>query len=381
MYKLAIILTHPIQYYAPLFKLLTDRGNVDIKVFYTWERGSESFDKGFGKQVAWDIPLLEGYNYSFVSNNGNTKRGFFDLKNPSLHSEIKNWGAQAVLIFSWNYWSHLKAMWYFKGKIPVIFRGDSHLLDAKSLTKRFLRKIVLTTIYRYIDYALYVGTNNKNYYLAHGLKEKQLIFAPHAIDNERFFDNTEKQYGIKAQEWRKKLGYTEGDIVFIFVGKLEDKKNPLLLLTAFKALTQTNIRLLIVGNGVLELDLKTAAQEDTRIQFLDFQNQSMMPIIYRVADIYVLPSRGPEETWGLAVNESMACGRPVLVSDIVGCAVDLVKNDENGYIFKSDDKVDLMKRMNKFIEVDILLSKMGENAQNTIKNWSFEAIAESIEGF
>src|SRR5215207_1918460 len=99
--KLAVIITHPIQYYAPLFKLLTERGKIKLKVFYTWERGAEKFDVGFGKAFDWDIPLLEGYEYTFVSNKGNQKKGFWNVKNPGLIREIKDWGPQAILVYGW----------------------------------------------------------------------------------------------------------------------------------------------------------------------------------------------------------------------------------------------------------------------------------------
>jgi hypothetical protein len=92
-HKLAIVTTHPIQYYAPLFRLLHKQGIVAIKVFYTYEKVEQVFDDGFGKSFSWDIPLLDGYEYSFVSNNGNTNKGFWDVTNPTLNKEIQQWGA------------------------------------------------------------------------------------------------------------------------------------------------------------------------------------------------------------------------------------------------------------------------------------------------
>src|SRR4051812_28847575 len=125
MKKLVIITTHPIQYNAPVFRLLTERKKLLVKVFYTWEKGAERFDEGFGKSFKWDIPLLDGYEYTFVSNNGDHKKGFWDVKNPTLIEEVEKWNPDAVLIYGWNYRSHLKAMRHFKGKIKVFFRGDS----------------------------------------------------------------------------------------------------------------------------------------------------------------------------------------------------------------------------------------------------------------
>ena len=161
MKKLAIIITHPIQYYSPLFKLISDRNRIKIKVFYTWEQSKEKvFDKKFGKEIKWDIPLLEGYDYTFIKNIAkNPGSGQFKgVINPSLTKEIENWKADAILVYGWNHQSHFKAMRYFKGKIPVYFRGDSTLLDEKKGVKTILRRIWLKFVYRYIDYETMITT-------------------------------------------------------------------------------------------------------------------------------------------------------------------------------------------------------------------------------
>jgi glycosyltransferase involved in cell wall biosynthesis len=132
-----------------------------------------------------------------------------------------------------------------------------------------------------------------------------------------------------------------------------------------------------VGNGKLETQLKRNSEQDENITFLPFQNQKRMPIVYRLADVFVLPSQGPGETWGLAVNEAMACGRPVLVSDRAGCAVDLVTDGVNGYIFKSNDMKDLIDKLRFLIKSD--LNKMGQKSRQMIQNWSFEKICNALE--
>ena len=188
--KLAIITTHPIQYYAPLFKMLHQRGLIKVKVFYTWSQSQQGakFDPGFGKNIQWDIPLLEGYDYTFV-NNIATKPGthhFRGIINPTLNAEVEKWQPDALLIIGWSFQSHLKCMRYFHNKIPILFRGDSTLLAEHWGPRLIVRTLFLKWVYRYIDYALFVGTNNKRYFLRHGVKETQLTFAPHAVDNERF---------------------------------------------------------------------------------------------------------------------------------------------------------------------------------------------------
>ncbi|PZQ98737.1 MAG: glycosyl transferase family 1, partial [Flavobacterium psychrophilum] len=80
-----------------------------------------------------------------------------------------------------------------------------------------------------IDHALYVGTNNKQYFLKHGLKESQLEFAPHAIDNERF-SNGADVFEEEALKWRQELGLGTDEVVVLFAGKFEPKKNPFFIL-------------------------------------------------------------------------------------------------------------------------------------------------------
>ena len=351
---------------------------IEVKVFYTWEREAAKFDRDFGKEVEWDIPLLVGYDYSFVPNGNNMGRGFWDVKNPGLNAAIEDWKATAVLVIGWNYRSHLKAMFYFKNRIPVLFRGDSTLLDETKGLKTRLRRTFLKFIYRKIDFALYVGTANKNYFLQHGVKESQLIFAPHAIDNNRFVEFTATQEAFVVNT-KAALGIDENCITIIYCGKLLTKKNPLLLIDAVKKTDNKNLHLIIVGNGELEEKVKNEIAGIETIHLLAFQNQTMMPAVYRLGEIFCLSSQGPGETWGLAVNEAMACGRAVLVSDKAGCAVDLVKESVNGYTFRSNDLEGLRARIDLMIQNKEKLNQMGGASAAMIKKWNFDAIAAAVK--
>jgi glycosyltransferase involved in cell wall biosynthesis len=376
--RLAIITTHPIQYYAPVFKLLHQRQKLDIKVFYTWgEAAANKFDPGFNKTVEWDIPLLDGYPYDWVKNSSPDPgtHHFKGIVNPGLIGQINLWKPDAILVFGWGFQSHLKALRYFKNKVPVFFRGDSTLLDEKKNIRSLQRSLILKWVYRSVDHAFYVGTNNIAYFLKYGLKENQLSFAPHAVDNDRF--GTDKHE--EALQLRKKLGVRDDGILVMFAGKMEEKKSPVLLLQAFINLNNKNVHLLYVGNGPLEDDLKLKAKGNSNIHFIGFQNQSQMPVVYQACDLFCLPSKGPNETWGLAINEAMACGKAILASDVVGCAVDLVKEDENGAIFKTGDVKDLTKKLQHLTNDKAQLAKLGERSKMIIKDWSFLHIAAAIE--
>ena len=384
MKRLAIVITHPIQYYSPFFKLLHKRGKVEFKVFYTWSQALKKVeDPDFGKSIVWDIPLLEGYKWEVVINvsKNPSSKTYKGIINPDLIDRLKFFSPSAILFFGWNHQSHLRSMIYFKGEVPVWFMGDSTLLDypvqniggitsigaIKSYLKFQIRTLFLKWIYQYVDKALYVGVENKKYFLHHSLREDQLIFSPHAVDNSRFQEKTSTS--------REELGISDSDIVLLFAGKFEPKKCPDHLIEAFYQLNKSNLHLLLVGDGYFERRLKKLAKDHPQIYFLPFQNQTLMPKIYQTCDIFCLPSQGPGETWGLAVNEAMACGKEILVSNKVGCANDLVRKGENGYVFNS--KEDLKFKLNLLTLQN--LKEMGNKSQEIIKDYSFKQKCENLE--
>lgn len=376
--KLAIITTHPIQYYAPLFKLLHERQKIEIRVFYTWGKTAQNkYDPDFDKNITWDIPLLDDYPFDWVENIS-TKPGshhFNGIITPKLIRQIKTYNPNAILAIGWAYHSHLKVIRYFKNKVPVYFRGDSTLLDEKQSLKSLLKSIFLRWVYSHVDHAFYNGINNKAYFKKYGFKDNQLSFAPHAIDNERFSAPRTKE----AVQLKQKLGIPPTATIILFAGKLEEKKNPKLLLEAFIKLNDPNLHLIFTGNGKLESALKNSAKEYLNIHFIDFQNQSYIPVVYQACDLFCLPSKGPGESWGLAVNEAMASGKAVLVSDKCGCAVDLVKDNQNGAIFKSENLDDLMVHLKQLIKSKDTLSAYGKKSAAIIKPWNFLSIAQAIE--
>lgn len=385
--RLAIIVSHPIQYYAPVFRELTSLGVLEVCVFYTWSQTHDRrvFDQGFGKEVAWDVPLLNGYTFQFVQNtaeNPGTEH-FSGLKNPTLIPEIERWGAEAVLVYGWCHQSHLEALRHFKGRIPVFFRGDSTLLDARPWWRNRLRRLFLSWVYRHVDVAICVGSNSRDYFAWCGLPAERIAFAPHSIDTLRFGAESEA-HERAAAAWRERLGIPPPAAVCLFAGKLQRKKNPDRLLEACARLG-ASMHLIVVGNGELESDLRERARGLPQVHFEPFQNQSAMPTVYRLGDVFALPS-GWDETWGLALNEAMACGRALLASDRVGGARDLITPGRNGWIFESGNAAALEQALRAAAALghDGLRS-MGAASRAASEAWSTEESArrmgETIDNF
>ena len=379
MKRLAIITTHPIQYNAPFFKLLAERKKIEIKVFYTWSQSKEGikYDPGFGKNIEWDIPLLDGYNYTFVENIAlNPGSDHFNgIKNPTLLNEIKNWGANAVLVYGWSFKSHFAAIRYFKNNLPVYFRGDSTLLNETEGIKKIIRRIFLKYIYSYVDIAFYVGISNKNYFKVHGLNKNQLVLMPHAIDNERFERNSENY--IAGEEIRKKYAIAKDTIVFLFAGKFDVNKNVGLLINTLTSIKNEGCVLLIVGTENEDIKLKEMAQNNTNIIFVGFVNQSDMPSLYSASNVFVLPSKG--ETWGLSINEAMAAGNAIIASDGCGAAADLIQNGKNGFVFKNGNLGSLQKALSYFIVDKDVSIRMGKQSEQIIKKYDYNFDCEALE--
>ena len=382
MKKLAIVTSHPIQYNAPLFRLLTERKKIAVKVFYSWGQAAEGpvYDPDFKRTFQWDIPLLTGYDYVLIPNLSNKPGAahFFGIRNKELLPTLEKWEPDSILVYGWSFESHLQVLRHFHGKCQILFRGDSTLLDEPSgfSIRKALRRLFLRWVYQFIDVALYAGACNKAYYLKHHVPVSKLVYAPHAVNNVHFA-GAEKQYAAAAAHWRKELGIPAESLVFLFAGKLEPKKDPLLLLQAFRMLADPAIHLVIAGNGVLEEAVRFAATEDQRIHVLGFQNQQQMPVLYRLSDVFVLPSKGPGETWGLSVNEAMACGRAVIVSDKCGCSPDLVRN--NGYVFAAGHVDELHECLKRFAAVPAKAKEMGGVSLGQIEAFTHLQQAEAIE--
>ena len=379
--KLAIITSHPIQYYAPWFSYINQNTNLALKVFYLWNFGiAETVDRDFKQAVKWDIPLLEGYDYEFVDNiskNPGTQniRG---LNNPDLLLKVTRYNPDAVMLIGYNYLSFYRLIFQWNTKkAPLIFRGDSHILKRRKSWKENIRHKIISLIYSRFSACLYAGKANFDYFTYHGLKPNQLYFAPHAIDNSRFIEAASTAR-VEAANWKQELGIPDRHQVILFAGKFNLKKRPLDLLQAYKKANIEDVSLLFVGGGELETELKKQALGNPNIFFAPFQNQQKMPRTYAIADLFVLPSYGHGETWGLAVNEAMCLSLPIIVSSHVGCGRDLVHKHQNGLIFEAGNIDSLAESLQVAFSDSERLKQWGHKSREIIDNYSYKQTTKGL---
>jgi glycosyltransferase involved in cell wall biosynthesis len=378
--RIAIVTTHPIQYYAPWFRYLVEHTDLHLRVFFLLTPAETGlFDQGFQRVVKWDLPLLDGYSHEFVQNTS-ARPGpgrFWGFRNPELKKRVLAFQPDVVLLIGYNYWSLVSFILTWRARhIPLIFRGDSHRIARGQSIMERIRRGLIAFLFRRFSAFLYVGQANYRYFIYHGVSRRSLFHAPHAIDIQRFAE--EGALAVEAAlTWRRSLGITDERLVVLFAGKFEDKKRPLDLLRAFKSLDTRAVSLLFVGDGPLEGALREEARGCDSIHFAPFQNQSLMPRTYAACDVLVLPSYGPFETWGLAVNEAMSVGKPVIVSTHVGCAEDLVQPRTTGLVFEAGSKESLAQALSTIFQSKQLLGDWGAAAKEHVRAFSY---AEASKG-
>jgi glycosyltransferase involved in cell wall biosynthesis len=351
--RLGILTSHPIQYHAPWFRALAKE--TDLQVFFAHRQSpAEQGKAGFGVAFDWDVDLLSGYRHTFLPNvaRAPSVNHFFGCDTPQITAEIASGKFDAFIVTGWflkAYWQAVRACQ--RNNIPVLVRGDSHLHTPRSLPRKWVKKIAYRIMLKRFDGFLAVGQRNREYLSYYGVPTEKIFCAPHFVNNEWFAARAkEEPQGRRAL--RGSWGASDQTLVLLFVGKFRPLKRPADLLRALKFSQERSVDTVavFVGSGELDQALRTEAKQlGVRAHFVGFKNQSELPCYYAAADALVLPSES--ETWGLVVNEAMACGVPAIVSDAVGCAPDLIEEGKTGFIFSVGDCGQLARQVKTLAEL------------------------------
>lgn len=381
--RLAILSTHPIQYHSAWFRALAARPGLDLHVYYCHKATpQEQAGAGFGVAFDWDVPLLEGYPHTFLKNvaysAGHGRFNGFDT--PEIKEIIRRCQYDAVVVNGWHYKSAWQAIWAcWKSKVKVMVRGDSHLHTPRGMAKRAVKSFAYRRFIPRFDACLAAGQWSREYFLHYGALPERIFLVPHAIDNRRFQIEAECLERCRP-DLRKEKELDGNAIVFMFSGKFILKKRPMDFVRAIERAVQRNpqIQGLMVGDGPLRASCEDVVRErKVPIRFTGFLNQSQIIKAYVASDALVLPSDGGE-TWGLVVNEAMACARPCIVSDRVGCGPDLVVQQETGSIFPLGNVEVLANSMLELAEHPKRMISMGIAARSGLINYSVETAVDGI---
>ncbi len=259
----------------------------------------------------------------------------------------------------------------------MILRAEAYENEKNSTFKKSLKKIILKPLFKKISIFFSIGTVSKNFYKNYGVQKSKIFLTPYTVNN-NFFISKYEELKNKKRELREKYDIPLNVPIILFSGKLIDVKNPMDLLKAFeKLINESPSALVILGDGRLRENLENYVKDKNikNVYFLGFRNQSELPEIFSLSDIFVLPSSF--EPWGLVVNEAMCFNLPVIVTDKVGAGYDLVKEDINGYVYPAGDIESLYQKVKLLVNDSDKRIIFGNESKKIISKWSYE---ECIEG-
>jgi len=385
--RLAYVVSHPIQYQAPLLRRIAQEPDIELTVFFGSDFSVRSYkDEGFGVEVAWDTPLLEGYKSEFLPKLRDTG-GVSPLSPISrgIYRRLRNTDGSPAFDALWVHgYASINALQAILAAnalgIPVLLRAESWLADrARSPLKLFAKSLFLHDLRHLIAATLPIGSVNAAYWSHYFGRDFPQFPMPYAVDNAYF--------GLRAEEaaatepaLRAKLNLEPGRPIILFASKLQPRKHADHLVEAYSSLlkkTTFSPYLVIVGDGEERENIQSRCQALglTDVRFAGFQNQSVLPRYFRLADVFVLPSR--HEPWGLIVNESMAAGCPVIVSTDVGSGPDLITDGVEGFIYPVGDIPALTHALARVLASPEIAASMGEAARRRIATWGF---VEDVQG-
>ncbi len=381
---LIYFLSHPVQYFSPLFRELAK--STPLKVYYFSQNNETGkMDAGFGRAIQWDTPLLEGYESSFFKNlswRASLDNHFLDVINPGILKILWKDKTPVVIVNGWTYSSALLII--FAGRIfgkKVWLRSENPL--NQEMKKRsvilFLKKIFLQRfLFKFfVSKFLYIGTESRRFFEFYGVASSKLVCTPYAVDNEYFAGQCALLSDTTAI--RAELGLSPDKKIILFSGKYIAKKRPLDLLQAFRLLNNTDYALVMVGEGELrkEMEEYIAGNGLRNVHLTGFINQSRISRYYAVADVFVMCS-GVGETWGLAVNEAMNFRKPVIVSEICGSCADLVRHGENGFTFETGNIPELAGYLKRTLEDEAFRISAGKRSAEMIREYSIDRIVHNM---
>jgi glycosyltransferase involved in cell wall biosynthesis len=387
-YRLLIVTSHPIQYDVPVFRLMAQHPKLDILVAYCSLQGSKpGLDTGFGIEVKWDIPLLDGYPWVELPNQSWKPgiSGFFALVNFQLWKLIRRDKFDAVVMHTgYSYASSWIGIIATKTSgIPLLFGTDAHQLNPrdKKFWKISIKKWLLPKIFRIADTVMVHSSGAVKFMDSLRIPKDNVQLVPFIVDNEWWIAQSQQvNRALVRQQW----GIPQDAPLVLFCAKLQAWKRPQDVLQAFAKANVPSAYLVLAGEGPLRESLETEAKSLKildQVKFLGFVNQSQLPSVYTAADLFVLPSE--HEPFGVVVNEAMLCNCAVVVSDQVGARYDLIREGETGFVYPCGDIEALTKILQKMLTDKVQLSQMGKMAHQQMEHWSprdrVEAVIQGIE--
>lgn len=310
--KLVVLQTHPIQYFAPIYRALAKRGRIEVKVLYLTDAGLKAHhDPGFGQQVTWDIPLLEGYGCRILRPGiGITDSSFWQRNDSGLARILDKERPDWLLLYGYASRMNWHALaWAKKHGVRVAYTSDTNVRLMRHGWRLLAKQMLVRWFFKGIDAFLSPSDANQKYLNFFGVQDAKIHWCPFAIEFERF--------NLAAPM------KTEGRVDFVWAGKMIGLKRPDDFVKALSELVRRGhhqVSSLMIGSGPLMDRVYRAAEDllpNNMVNFVGFVNQGAMPFELHRGSIFVFTSE--RDQYGLAATEAAACGLALIVADINGC--------------------------------------------------------------
>jgi glycosyltransferase involved in cell wall biosynthesis len=386
-FRLGVLISHPIQYFAPLFRYLARSAFIELTVFYLSDFSLKKYyDQGFGVHVHWDVPLLGGYNHVFLpSINQSDSLSFWRPWSYGLARHLRERRIEALWISGWSSAATLRALLTAKRHgVKVFMAGDSHAggPTVPSWWKLKAKGILLPPFFALMDAFLATASSNRRFYIDYGVPAGRIYLVPYCVDND-FFQRECRKAVFGRPELRRQLGLEPGRPVILYASKLIERKKPIDLLRAYAELSpdgicEPNPYLLFVGDGEQRQQLENLARQFkwNSVRFLGFKNQLELPRYYDLCDVFVLAAQ--YEGLATVIPEVMNAAKPVIISTAIGLGSDLVTDGDNGFIIPPSKPHILAEKL-RIVTQDVqLAAAMGRRSLTRVSEWNFEADEQGL---
>ncbi|HET6761304.1 MAG TPA: glycosyltransferase [Gemmatimonadaceae bacterium] len=381
--RLACLAASPVYYQAPLYRRIAADPRIEFTAIFASTAGAtRPLVHGYGQPVEWGVDPLDGYKSIFLrrADRNPPNGGVLALRDLDVITLLIRERYDVLWLHGYHTVTHLAAA--LTQRLlggSRLFREEQTLLSPRPRWKTAIKAIGLPTLFRG-SYGLFIGTENRRWFMRWGLSEQRLFHAPYVVDNEAF-KAAARELEPRRQQIRADLGIDSGSgPIILSVSRLISKKQPLHLLEAFRRVREKHqCTLLIVGSGPLERKLreKVAAERMPDVVFAGFLDQNEISRAYVAADIFALVS-SHNETWGLVVNEAMNFGLPIVVSDRVGSASDLVQGGHNGCVVPYNDIDALVAALERLVVSPDLRAQFARASLDTIAPRTYEVTADGV---
>jgi len=390
--RVLVLASHVVQYASPLFRLLAKDPRLDVLVAYCSLQGAEpGLDPEFGREIQWDVPLLDGYPWVHVHNKSLRPRlgHFFGLWNPGLWKLVRTGGFDAVVIYTGymfaSFW--LTVLSAKSQGIPVIISTDSTTLRSRERRrwKEWIKPRVLRGVFSFVDVVMAASNAARTLAIGFGIAEERIHVIRAGGDKEAW---TRRISACDRAAMRCELSIPEDAPVVLYCAKLQSWKRPLDLLRAFAKAGVSTSYLVFAGDGPQRSELDAEVRKlglEQRVRMLGFVNASRLPGVYKAADLFVLPSE--YDQCPLVVTEAMFSGLPVVMSDAILGRLEMIDDGKSGYVYPCADVDALADILKKVLSSRFLLQQLRSGVNRQMESWTasefldcwFEAVEAAVQ--